>query len=59
MDDGHGAGDVGQVERLLDRGVAAADDDDVARPGRRTRRGSAPPARTPLPMNFSSDGNPE
>jgi hypothetical protein len=38
VDQVHLAGDVGQVQRLLDRRVAAADDADLLARGRRSRR---------------------
>ena len=56
MDQVHLARDVRQVQRFLDRGIAAADDADFLAPVEKAVAGRA--AATPLPMNFCSDGRP-
>jgi hypothetical protein len=56
VDHGHRARDVRQIERLLDRGIAAADDHDVLALVEEAVAGAH--AETPLPMNASSDGRP-
>ena len=56
MHDGDVLRDIRQVERLLDCRVAAADDDHVA--SLVENPSQVAQADTPLPMNFSSDGNP-
>ena len=56
VDQVHLARDVGQVERLLDRGVAAADDADLLAAVEEAVAGGA--AADPRPMKACSEGSP-
>src|SRR6185437_10132537 len=50
------AADVGEVQRFLDRGVAAADHRDVL--SRKKKPSQVAQAETPRPLKFSSEGMP-